>query len=60
MFVAQYRGVLTDQETAELKELKLSQDTVYYAADIITRTDKSKAVTNCDDHDGYYVLKAKD
>ena len=59
-FLSYFNTVLTQQEKNELKSLDLSDDTVYYAGDILTRSSPSEAVTNHDDEDGYYVLNAKD
>ena len=59
-FVMLYKHLLTEQEIAELKEVELENDMIYYANDIPTRTSAATAVTNTDDEDGYYVLKAKD
>ena len=35
--MATYRTVLTKQETKELETLELTNDTVYYASDILRR-----------------------
>lgn len=40
--------------------MALGNDSVYYAADVMTRKSAATAGTNSDDEDGYYVLKAKD
>lgn len=59
-FTALYKNVLTEQEKEELETLELGNDSVYYAADVMTRKSAAAAVTNSDDEDGYYVLKPKD
>ena len=48
--------MLTEQEKKELSELSLLNDMVYYASDVPTRANTAAAVTNSDDHDGYYII----
>ena len=59
-FIALYKTVMTEQESAELLELELTDGMVYYANDIPTRISSTSAITNSDDEDGYYVLQARD
>ena len=59
-FVMRFSAIMTGQEKQELLDLELAYGTVYYAADVPTRTDVENAVTNSDDADGYYIVKPKD
>ena len=59
-FILAFKDVLTEQEKTELSVLSLSNDTVYYAGDIVSRQVAKSAYANKDDEDGYYILQQGD